>query len=149
MWKIACPWALVPRAGISKSPARWMLELRFSPASAMPPRAIATAPATRIAAVRFISLLLFLPTSCRGKYASPRRPVLGGFEPGDDGKPELACSLAVDDSMVERDRDVSHPANGDLPVADDRSLGDAVHAEDGDLRRIDQRRDDDAGELAR
>src|SRR5215213_1401461 len=136
MWKIACPWALVPRAGISKSPARWMLELRFSPASAMPPRAIATAPATRIAAVRFISLLLCLPTSCRGKYASPRRPVLGGFEPADHGESELRGPLAVDHAMVEGDRDVSHPANGDLPVAHDRPLGDPVHAQDGDLRWI-------------
>src|SRR5215218_4858336 len=148
MWKITCPCAFVARAGSSKSPAKWMLELRLSPASAMPPSAMATAPATSNATVRFITPLL-PPMSCREGYAAARQPDLRALEPADDGEPELRRALPVDHAVVERDREVAHAADRHFAVAHDRPLGDAMDAEDPDLRRVDQRRDDEAGELPR
>ena len=50
--------------------------------------------------------------------------------------------------MVERDRDRADRARLDLAVADDRALGDAADAEDRDLRVVDDRRRQQAAELA-
>ena len=51
--------------------------------------------------------------------------------------------------MVEGDGDVSEPADDQLPVANGGPLGDPVEAEDADLGMVDERRDHEAGELAR
>ena len=55
---------------------------------------------------------------------------------------------AVDDAVVEGDRDVPHLAHDDLAVSHDRARPDAVKPEDRDLRVVDQRRHEEAAELA-
>src|SRR5581483_9727194 len=81
---------------------------------------------------------------------SPGAGCLGpwGFQPGDHGERELGGARAVDHTVVERDADVADRARDDLAVADDRPLGDAMDAEDGDLGMVDERRDEHAAELA-
>src|SRR5262249_57568218 len=62
------------------------------------------------------------------------------LEPLDHGQPELRCAGAVEDAVVERDRDRADGPDRDLAVADDRAVGDAAAAEDRDLRVVDERR---------
>ena len=61
---------------------------------------------------------------------------------------EGSGSDSVDDPVVERDRDVSHGADDDLTVADDRPLDDPVEPDDRDLGVVDERRDQEPAELA-
>src|SRR5215218_6731334 len=94
------------------------------------------------------------PTKTPTVYQPPMQPSLGrgvgaALEPRDNGEPELGRALPVDHAVVEGDRDVPHPADHDLALAHDRTLADPMHAEDPHLRRIDQRRHQDPGELAR
>ena len=53
-----------------------------------------------------------------------------------DGLNKPCCHDAVDDPVVKREDDVHHVADDNLPFSDDRSLDDAVHTEDADLRII-------------
>src|SRR6266566_7344117 len=70
-----------------------------------------------------------------------------GLEATDHGEAELGRPRAVDDAMVEGNRDRSGRAGDDLAVADDRPLGDAADAEDPDLGVVDDRRRQQAAEL--
>src|SRR5271165_1084941 len=46
---------------------------------------------------------------------------------------ELRCDAAVDDAVVERDREIGHHAHDDLAVAHDRTRLDRVRAQDADF----------------
>src|SRR6266508_5630639 len=101
----------------------------------------------------------FAGSSARSPAAPGRRPGERGsggaggagpsFEPANHVEAELGRTLAVDDTVVEGDRDVPDGAYDDLTLAHHRALGDPMHTEDPDLRRIDQRRDEEARELPR
>ena len=62
----------------------------------------------------------------------------------DDGEAEVGGTLAVDDTVIERHRDVAHLAHDDLAVAHDCAIFDAVHAEDRNLGMVEQRRHEQA-----
>ena len=86
----------------------------------------------------------------RGRRAVCRTgSALALFEPADHRKPERRSTCAVDDTVVERHCDRSHPPHDDLSVADDRSGCHAADAQDRHLRVIDDRRLEEPGELAR
>src|SRR5690606_30241853 len=53
---------------------------------------------------------------------------------------ETDCFAAVDDPVVVREGDVHHRTDLDLPVHHDRTLDNVVHAEDADLRCVEDRR---------
>src|SRR3954447_16691918 len=74
---------------------------------------------------------------------------LAALEPADHRKPELGRTGAVDDAMVERERDVGDAAHDDLAGAGDRAVGDPTDAQDRDLGMVDERRLEEPGELAR
>ncbi len=67
----------------------------------------------------------------------------------DDGEPELGGSRAVDDPVVERERDVADLRDSELALADDGSRRNSPDAEDRDLGVVDDRCLEEAGELAR
>ena len=71
-----------------------------------------------------------------------------GLEAGDHVQRERRRPRPVDDAMVEGDRDVADVANNDLSVDNDGARGDPVDSEDADLGVIDERRHEDAAELA-
>src|SRR5437588_10591653 len=52
---------------------------------------------------------------------------------------EVRRERAVDNSMIERDREVHHATDDDLSVAYDRALLNTVRAENADLRIVDHR----------
>src|SRR5437870_3879445 len=85
--------------------------------------------------------------------AKPARPLVGvvsdAFEAADHGEAELGRSRAVDDAVVEGDRDRPGGPGDDLAVPDDRPLGDSADAQDRDLGVVDDRRRQQAAELAR
>ena len=64
-------------------------------------------------------------------------------------EPERGGAGAVDDTVVERDRDGADRPDDDLAVADDGPRSDPTDAEDRDLRVVDDRRLEEARELAR
>src|SRR5205807_3414778 len=68
------------------------------------------------------------------RRASRARGRLGPAQAVDHGEAELGGPLAVDDAVVEGDRDVADPARDDLAVAHDRAVLDPVDAEDRNLR---------------
>ncbi len=84
-------------------------------------------------------------TSVVRYYAASAAP---DCEPGDHVEAERRCDDAVDDTVVERDRDVPHAADDDLAAADDRPLRDPVEAEDRDLGVVHERRHEEPAELA-
>src|SRR5512132_3414551 len=71
-----------------------------------------------------------------------------GLEAADHREAELGCPCAVDDAVVEGDRDRSGRAGDDLAAPDDRPLGDSADAEDPDLGVVDDRGRQQAAELA-
>src|SRR5215475_3352959 len=74
--------------------------------------------------------------------------LLAGLQAFDHREPELGGADAVEDAVVEGDRDRSDRADHELAVADDRTVGDAADAEDRDLGVVDDRRRQQAAELA-
>src|SRR5512140_2411451 len=86
---------------------------------------------------------------CTAITLSPRSSSAASrAEAPDHGEGERGRTRPVDDPVVERDRDVAHLPYDDLAVAHDRSWPDSMHSEDRDLGMIDERRDDQAAELA-
>src|SRR5512132_1238987 len=71
------------------------------------------------------------------------------FQAADDPQPELGGARAVDDSVIEGQRDVADRPHRDLAVADNGSLCNPTDADDRDLRVVDDRRLEEARELAR
>ena len=66
----------------------------------------------------------------------------------DHGEAERRRTRAVDDAMVEGDREGSGAPHDDLTLADDRARCDPADAQDRDLRMVDDRGLEEAGELA-
>ena len=87
------------------------------------------------------------PTS-RGESRRGSATLVASLEPADHGEAELGGARAVDDAVVERDGDRAHRPDDDLAVAHDRALGDPADAEDRHLRVVDDRRREEAAELA-
>ena len=89
-----------------------------------------------------------LGTSRRGPGfgQAPRR--LMSLDPRDHREAERGRSRAVDDTVVERDRDRPGPPHDDLVVSYDRSRRDAPDAQDRDLGVVHDRRGEEPGELA-
>src|SRR5882757_677030 len=56
--------------------------------------------------------------------------------------------FAVDEAVVVAQREIHHRADDDLAVDGDRTIVDRVHAEDGALRRVDDRRREERAEGA-
>ena len=90
------------------------------------------------------------PRTARRPGASSRRraPVSALFEPADDVEPELGRARAVDDPVVEGQREVADLRRDDGAVAHDRARADAADAQDRDLGMVDDRRLEEAPELA-
>ena len=65
-----------------------------------------------------------------------------------DAHQELHRLAAIDDAVVVGEREVHHRADHDLAVERDRALLDLVHAEDADLRRVEDRRGEQRAEDA-
>src|SRR5262245_14989833 len=87
------------------------------------------------------------PAATPIQYQEPMRMSLGGFEPPDHGQTELGRARAVDDTVVEGDRNRPCGPHGDLSVTDDRPQRDPPHAEDRDLGVVDDGRVEETAEL--
>src|ERR1051326_3376041 len=70
------------------------------------------------------------------------------FEGALDPLNKLGRLPAIDDAVIEGGGEIHHLADRDLPVTHDRALGDAVDADDRDLRIIDDRRRGETAERA-
>src|ERR1051326_9594738 len=70
------------------------------------------------------------------------------FEVALDPRNKLGRLPAIDDAVIEGGGEVHHLADRDLPVMHDRALGDAVDADDRDLRIIDDRGRSETAERA-
>ena len=84
-------------------------------------------------------------------YGTERDDWIGeaGLEAGDHVERERRRPCPVDDAVVEGDRDVADLADDDLAVANDGARADPVQAEDRHLGMVDERRHEEAAELAR
>src|SRR5438552_2925340 len=71
--------------------------------------------------------------------------ILERFLDRDQAEHRLAT---VDDAMVVRHREIVHGPHDDLAVLDDGAVLRRVHAEDGRLRRVDDRRREHRAEYA-
>src|SRR5262249_21786393 len=77
-----------------------------------------------------------------------QQTALGAFQALLDAHQERHRLLAIHDAVIVGEREVHHRANHDLIVHHHRTLLDLVHAEDAALRRIQDRRRQEAPEHA-
>src|SRR3954469_10250382 len=85
---------------------------------------------------------------CPGARAPQRSGCPASLQSANDVEAELGRPRTVDDTVVERDRDVPDACRNDSAVAHHRAIADPADAQNRDFGMIDDRRLQQAAELA-